>query len=159
MEDDLLYEGLDAPPQLPSVVELRKDLSAVVRERRALEVHLEQLQAEDKQVRTDIKDLTSRACILLTTARMELKRKDEQLLQLRVPEAGITAAEAQWASRQSALPPQPEHRALAQLPTPPSHASDKRRDAADNARGRSVTSSMRPTVIPNAVMLAVSDSD
>ena len=36
--EDLLYEGLDGPPQLPSVVELRKDLGAVVRERRALAV-------------------------------------------------------------------------------------------------------------------------
>lgn len=52
-------------------------------ERKALEARLDALQAENKSRRSEIHELTRRACILLATARLELKRKGERLTQQR----------------------------------------------------------------------------
>jgi uncharacterized protein (DUF3084 family) len=80
-----LYGGLELEPRLPSAVELAGKLSTVVAERETLEAELRALQAEDLQLREAIKDLTRRTCVLLATARLELKRKDAQIDDLAAP--------------------------------------------------------------------------
>lgn len=89
-DDADLYGDLEAtaPPQLPSVVELRGRLTAIVSEREALEAELQTLQAEEQEKRELIKDLTHRACVLIVTARAELKRKDAQLKQFGIAPPG-----------------------------------------------------------------------
>lgn len=84
-DDDMLglYDGLDSGPRLPSVVELGKSLATAVGEREALEAQLHELKAQEAATRASIKDLTRRACILLATARSELKRKESALEELR----------------------------------------------------------------------------
>ena len=78
-----LYGDLEgATPLLPSAVELRNRLSAATERRVALEAHLQELQAEGHAAREAIKDLTPRMCVLLATARLELKRKHDQLTEL-----------------------------------------------------------------------------
>ena len=82
MADDAddLYGDLDeATPQLASEVALGKELAAVVGEREALEAQLATLKSDNLSRRAQIEDLTQRACVLLATARLEIKRKEEQL--------------------------------------------------------------------------------
>lgn len=88
-DDAALYGDLDeAAPKLASEHELSTQLTAVVREREHLEAKLEALKAENISRRDAIQDLTRRACIMLTTARTELQRKNEQLGACRQREAG-----------------------------------------------------------------------
>ena len=81
VEEDL-YGDLDAASrQLPSTIELRAQLAKLGHEREALEAQLQGLQSEEQASRDALRDLTRRACVLLMTARLELKRKDEQISQ------------------------------------------------------------------------------
>lgn len=82
-DDTDLYGGLEAAPQLPSAFELRRQLAPAVAEREALEARLGALTAEHVQGREEIKDLTRRACVLLATARLELRRKETMLQEAR----------------------------------------------------------------------------
>lgn len=80
-DEAALYAGLshEAAPQLASVHELRTELAAATQERETLESQLQALQAENRSRRDSIQDLTRRACVLLATARLELRRMDEEL--------------------------------------------------------------------------------
>ena len=81
MSADDLYADLDGPPRLPSTTGLANELSSARADREALEARLESLRAENLTTRGRLEDLTKRACVILATARQELKRKDEQLAQ------------------------------------------------------------------------------
>ena len=65
---------------------------AATAEREALEASLQSLQNDERTAREAIKDLTQRACIVLATARLELRRKDAQLAELGVTPGGSSAA-------------------------------------------------------------------
>ena len=91
-DDAELLFTLDTGPLLPSTVELRNQLVAATAEREALEASLQSLQNDERTAREAIKDLTQRACIVLATARLELRRKDAQLAELGVTPGGSSAA-------------------------------------------------------------------
>ena len=82
MDDADLYADLYADvdgPKLPSTTGLANELASTRAEREALEARLQSLRSDNVATRAGLEDLTRRACVILSTARLELKRKDEQL--------------------------------------------------------------------------------
>ena len=144
-DEALLYGdiGSGAAPLLPSEVELRATLATTVAQRESLEAHLRSLQSEELQAREAIKDLTRRACVLLTTARHELKRKDEQLSGLqpprtlhRVPSSAAPQSAPRHASESAAHPPPPREPSTShpQPPYPPHQQHGLPREQAQASR-------------------------
>ena len=138
LDDDAeLYGDLEAPPQLPSAVELRSRLATALGQRKALEAQLETLQAEDRDAREAIKDLTRRACVLLSTARLELKRKEAALKELSV---AVPVEEPRPAAPPRPPPPPPAP-ASSKRQRPAPHAASEREEAATAARSAAASSS------------------
>jgi hypothetical protein len=80
MAEDL-YDDVSVQ-QLPSALELRQSLVAAQTERAGLQAELDALQRTFQSTKPALEDLVKRACVLLCTARQEIRRKEEQLQQL-----------------------------------------------------------------------------
>lgn len=90
--DEDLYGGLDAEPALPSGYSLRQQIEAEEREASELDRRIASLQAEIAGHRAEVSDLTRRGYVLLLTAREELKRKQDEALELMQKAGGRAAA-------------------------------------------------------------------
>ena len=74
-----LYDTIEDTPGLPSEIELAQSLAAAREKRRALQATLAELKEEVGQGRPRLEEAIRRACIVLCTARTELRRKQRQL--------------------------------------------------------------------------------
>ena len=77
-EVDLYGDGV-FERALPSVVELEGSLAVARAERIELERELARVQQDCRTTKAEAEDLTRRACTILSTARLEIRRKEEML--------------------------------------------------------------------------------
>ena len=102
-DDFDLYGDIDISTQLPSHVELERSLEAAVARRTGLQAELQSLQQQFAAGKPRVEDLTRRMCILLQTAQLEIKRKEDQLDALRAPSARTAPQAATLAAEQKQL--------------------------------------------------------
>ena len=98
-DDFDLYGDIDISTQLPSHVELERSLEEAVARRTGLQAELQSLQQQFAAGKPRVEDLTRCMCILLQTAQLEIKRKEDQLDALRAPSASGEAAHARECPR------------------------------------------------------------
>ena len=102
-DDFDLYGDIDISTQLPSHVELERSLEEAVARRTGLQAELQSLQQQFAAGKPRVEDLTRRMCILLQTAQLEIKRKEDQLDALRAPSARRAPQAATLAAEQKQL--------------------------------------------------------
>ena len=104
-DDFDLYGDIDISSQLPSHVELERSLDEAVARRTGLQAELQSLQQQFAAGKLRVEDLTRRMCVLLQTAQLEIKRKEDQLDALRAPSQAKMAAQEISAATLAAAPP------------------------------------------------------
>jgi hypothetical protein len=82
-EVDDLYADIDAGPQLPSDLTLRRVLASVTSEREALEAEVARLSSEIGTAKAQLQQSLRNACTILCTARLEIQRKRARLANAR----------------------------------------------------------------------------
>ena len=111
-DDFDLYGDIDISSQLPSHVELERSLDEAVARRTGLQAELQSLQQQFAAGKLRVEDLTRRMCVLLQTAQLEIKRKEDQLDALRAPSQAKMAAQEISAATLAAAPPEEQKQLL-----------------------------------------------
>jgi hypothetical protein len=112
-QDDFdLYGDIDISSQLPSHVELEHSLDEAVARRTSLQAELQSLQQQFAAGKLRVEDLTRRMCVLLQTAQLEIKRKEDQLDVLRAPTQAKMAPQEINAATLAAAPPEEQKQLL-----------------------------------------------
>ena len=112
-QDDFdLYGDIDISSQLPSHVELEHSLDEAVARRTSLQAELQSLQQQFAAGKLRVEDLTRRMCVLLQTAQLEIKRKEDQLDVLRAPSQAKMAPQEINAATLAAAPPEEQKQLL-----------------------------------------------
>lgn len=86
-EVDDLYADIDAGPQLPSDLTLRRMLASSTSEREALEAEVARLSGEIGEAKAQLQQSLRNACTILCTARLEIQRKRARLAAARAQAA------------------------------------------------------------------------